>query len=343
MSRTSRRISGLLAFSLSLVSRPAFAEAPDPQKLLESALNPPDVAFRGRMMVTHWFGKQTSAEEVEVYHSPPNLNRREFLSPDGAVQRVVVSDGDVEEIRLVRRQRVVSGDAVKSYEKIMKPERELELLLKNYELSVATRTDEVAGRQAWILELKPKVAGKPWQRLWVDREHGLILENKRFLPKRHYAELSRYSRVELSKNLDPRLFELKLASASTAGAGSGLEPDFMTLEELSKATGKMVSFPTELPSGFSFESADYFSVGEQTVLHARYTDGLAVLSLFQTDKPVRLPKGGTATVAPPSTARPSIRLAAIGKVLNWKRGRQYFTLMGDVSVELLQSVSAQLK
>ena len=341
MIRTSRPTRLLSVLFLCVGADPAWASSPPaPQQLLESALSP-DVPFKGRMMVTHWFGKQTQAEEVQVYHALPNLTRREFLSPDGAVQRVMVSDGDTEEILLLKNRKVVSGDAVKSYEKVMKPERELEMLFSNYELSVSTNTDEVAGRKAWVLELKPKVSGKPWQRLWIDQQAGIILENKRFLPKHHYAVLSRYSHIEISKSLDPKLFELTLSSA---GAGPGLEPDFMTLEELRKATGKPVSFPQELPAGFAFESADRFNYKDHEVLHARYTDGLDVLSLFQTDRPVSLPKGGTAALAPPAKGLgSSIRLSTAGRVLNWKHGKQYFTLISDVSVELLQSISAKLK
>jgi outer membrane lipoprotein-sorting protein len=310
--------------------------------LLESSLSP-DVAFKGRMMVTHWFGHQTTAEEVEVYHAPPNLYRREYISPEGTVQRVQISDGDVEQNFLVRQNKTISGDAVKSYEKVMSPEREMALLLKNYELSVSTKADEVAGRKAWILELKPLVTGKSWQKLWIDQQVGLILENKKFLPKHHYAVLSRYSKIEIQKQVKPELFELTVSSNDVAGTGHGLEPDFLTLEELKKATGKNPSFPTDLPEGFAFESADYFPYRDHVVLHARYTDGLAVLSLFQTDLPVRVPKNATATLAPPTKGGGSIRLSTVGNVLNWKRGGQYFTLMGDVSKELLQSISAKLK
>ncbi len=331
---------------LILLLVPALAGAepatPDALKLLDDSLSP-EVSFRGRMMVTHWFGKQTRAEEVEVYHGPGNLYRREFLSPDGIVTRVQVSDGDIEENLLVKHHKVVSGDAVKSYEKVMKPEREMELLLANYEISVSTKPDEVAGRKAWVLELKPKIAGKPWQKLWIDQEHALILENKRYLPKKRFAVLSRYSRIEVAKQLDPKLFELSLSSRAVMGGAHGLEPDFKTLEELKKATGKDVSFPLELPAGFAFESCDDIHWGPQIILHARYTDGLAVLSLFQTDKPVRLPAGATATIEAPSTKTGSIRWAVVGKVLSWQHGKHYFTLMGDVSTEVLQEISAKLK
>ncbi|MFA6004210.1 MAG: hypothetical protein WC881_09085, partial [Elusimicrobiota bacterium] len=69
-----------------------------------------------------------------------------------------------------------------------------------------------------------------------------------------------------------------------------------------------------------------------------YTDGLAVLSLFLTDRPVRLPADGAglnARLSPPG----SMRISSMGKVFSWKRGRQHYTLMSDVSRDLLGRIA----
>ena len=119
----------------------------------------------------------------------------------------------------------------------------------------------------------------------------------------------------------------------------------MSLSDLGKATGKEVPFPSALPAGFAFESADFFHVNRSLVRHARYTDGLAVVSLFATERPVRLPKGGTFSVAAPSSRKgaKSLRLSSAGRVLSWKRGRLHYTLMGDLSRELMESIASRLK
>ena len=319
------------------------APAPSPEELLSSTFEAPLVAYEGRMMVTHWFGKQARAEEVEVYYSPPDRTRREYLTPDGAVSRVVVSDGEKEEVLLVRQNKILKGDAVKKFDKLMSAEREKELLLKNYRLSVI-KEDKVAGRAAWVLELRPLTPGKPFQRLWVDEETRVILENKRFLPKKSFAALSRFSRFEPKKELDETLFTLDLASSAVV-AQEDLEPDFLSLEELGQATGKAVPFPPELPGGFAFESADFFMVNKRLVRQARYTDGLAVVSLFATDRPVRLPKTGTFAVAAPTSGKgaKSLRFSSSGEVLSWKRGSLHYTLMGDLSRELMANIASRVK
>src|SRR5262249_39126937 len=142
-----------------------------------------------------------------------------------------------------------SGDAIKSYSKLMAPDQERSLLIKNYRLLVHD-PESVAGRKAYVLELQPVVEGKPHQVLWIDRDAGVILENKRFLPRRSYAAQAAFTRFDLKEDLDDSLFTLVETSQTLPSLG--LEPDFMTLAELNKATGKSDLFPPELPAGFVF-------------------------------------------------------------------------------------------
>lgn len=226
-------------------------------------------------MVTQWYGNQTRAEEMRVHFAPPASVRREFLNPDGTVARVSVSDGDTE--RLVRGGKIVVGDAVRSYEKVMPPEREKELLLANYELTSST-ADKIAGRPVWLLVLRPKISGKAWQSMTLDQETRVVLRVKRYLPKRPFASQASFTTFEPSKPQESSLFQLEDSKAPTISA-HGMEPDFMTLEQLAQKTGRASRLPAELPGGFVFESADAFKVGKGSVAHARYTDGLTVLSL----------------------------------------------------------------
>src|SRR5262249_38072396 len=112
------------ALLLLLPIRSSFAASqPPPETLLDWALQPPQVDYRGRMMFTQWFGKQARAEDVEIYRSGER-SRREFLAPDGTPSRVLISDGERQEVHLVKKGKVLKGDAVGSYEKVMPPEHE---------------------------------------------------------------------------------------------------------------------------------------------------------------------------------------------------------------------------
>ncbi len=310
---------------------------PAPEELLRSALADPAIPYQGRVMVTQWYGKQTHAEEMRVHFAPPSSVRREFLKPDGAVERVSVSDGDTE--RVARGGKIVFGDAVRSYEKVMPPDRERAILLANYELLSST-ADKIAGRPVWLLILRPKIEGKAWQSMTFDQETRVVLRVKRYLPQRPFASQASFTTFEPGKAQDQALFRLDDSTAAVVAA-HGMEPDFLTLDQLAQKTGRASRLPAELPGGFVFESADSFKVGKGNVAHARYTDGLTVLSIFETERPVRLPKSGSLGVS--SAFHGALRASRAGKVLNWRGGDRHYTLMADLSRELLAEIARALK
>jgi outer membrane lipoprotein-sorting protein len=319
-----------------LLSVPAGA-VPAADVLLQSALSSPTIPYQGKVMVTQWYGKQTRAEEMRVHFAPPDNIRREFLKPDGRISRISVSDGEHETVS--SGGKVVVGDAVRSYEKVMPAEREREILLSNYELLVDT-SDKVAGRPVWLLTLKPKIDGKAWQSMAIDQETKVVLRVKRYLPRHSFASSASFTSFEPSKPQDEALFHLGAATAAAVSAPS-LTPDFMTLDQLAKETGRASRLPMSLPGGFVFESADAFKAGSSKVAHARYTDGLTVLSVFETEHPVRIPKGGR--IATGAEFPGALSASRAGRVLNIKAGGRHYTLMGDLSLELLADIARALK
>ena len=71
---------------------------------------------------------------------------------------------------------------------------------------------------------------------------------------------------------------------------------------------------------------------------ARYTYGLAVLSIFRTKKPVKIPRGMTEAGGGSTSA---LRLSAVGHVLGVTKGGRHYTFVGDVSAALLSSIGAE--
>jgi len=323
-----------------LAARAICAASPDPLELLQGAAAGPTTAYEGHVSVIRWFGKRTRAEEANVFFSPPNRYRWEFIAPDGSPERLVVSDGKKEYLSLPHQGKLLCGDAVKSSPKPTEPDREFELMLKNYRVTLSGAEKRV-GRAVWVVEIAPHVRGKPTQRVWIDQQTNVLLESGRFWDKGAFAVLSRYTRFEPKESLAEELFEFK-TNPGTEVDEHGLDPDYLSFEEMRRATGKTFNFPQTLPGGFVFESADFFDVQAQTVRQARYTDGLAALSLFQTNRPVRPPKdSGPEAALPPHPG--DFGLASTGHVLRFRRGGLYYTLLGDVSEELLSRIAASVK
>ena len=69
---------------------------------------------------------------------------------------------------------------------------------------------------------------------------------------------------------------------------------------------------------------------------------LTVISIFQTDRPVRMPKGGI--IRPDATPLPGpLRASRAGKLIQWTSGARHYTLMGDVSRELVADIIKSLR
>jgi outer membrane lipoprotein-sorting protein len=354
--RATGRSSGLLGLivAAAVALAPARAQTPpDPQALLDATLAPPSVPYQGRVMVTQFFGRTksgaiaTRAEEMLVHVSPPDRVRREFLAPDGSVSRILISDGDQESVLLVQSGRTVLGNALRGEEKVLAPELERETLLSNYDLSVST-AEKVSGRATWRLTIAPKVEGKSWQTLWIDQDTKIVLRMKRWQPQRPFASEAQFTSFEPRKEQDPELFRVEDSTDGRVDASSGavvrargLAPRFLTLDQLGAAGGGP-RLPDTLPGGFIFESADEFFIRKSPVRHARYTDGLTVLSVFQTDRPVRLPKDGSAIPAGAEPLPGALRASSAGKVLQWKVGARHYVMMADVSRDLMAEIAKTL-
>lgn len=322
----------------------AAPESSDPQAtaLLKEALSPPSFSYRGRMMVTHWYGPHTKTEDVRVWFKPPNSYRWEFVNPDGHVNRVHVRAGEDEYLRVAGEPTILTGKAVKSSPKQISPDREWELLQKNYDI-LKVNEEAVAGRQTVIVEVSPRTNEKPKQRFWIDPQTGVILAIKRFREGGRLAVYSRFTDFQQGAEVPDDKFSTRKSSPTVTQA-HGYDQEFMSLAEFERESGRKSRLPEVLPLGFEFESVDTFKVDAFNVYHYRYTDGMNIVSIFETSRPSRFP----ASVAnSPRTVRKSpgspFQTTESDFVIERKLGKRYFTLISDVSEEALKTISQSLK
>ena len=317
------------------------AETPGPQAiaLLRNAFNAPTFAYRGHMTVTHWFGSGTKSEDVEVWFKPPNSYRWEFLNPDGRVNRVHVRAGDSEVLHMAGQPTVLQGKATKATPKQISADSEWDLVQKNYQI-LQVGEGAVAGRKTIVLELSPRAAGKPKQQFWIDPDSGVILAIKRFREGGHLAIYSRFTEFQQG----PEISDDRFATTSSSEAATekhGYDQEFKSLAEFEKQSGNKSRLPAVLPMGFEFESVDTFKSDSFTVHHFRYTDGMNVVSIFETTKPSKFASPSTRTL-PASPVGP-FQITDTGYVFQKKVGDRYFTLISDVSQESLKTIGLALK
>ncbi len=281
---------------------------PDPIALLRKALNPP-VAYSCRIAVSSWGSHKGDTALLREWRLPDGRYRIEYLSPKNLRGTVLISDGK-------RRWRIVEGKAVWELEvDTLTPER-LDLLSKNYRLTVLGATS-VLGRKAWQVAISPKVKGKPHHKFWLDAEHGIILKgeisDERDVP---IAFMSVTDLKFLSQKEVPRL----LFTPPVKAAATKSQKQLTKVQAQNKWSLKL---PDSLPFGFVLERVEEVDLPKNLrTLHAVYSDGLTKISLFVL----------------PSNLKPSLgssRVSIVQKPL----GKRALLVVGGIDKNLLELIA----
>jgi outer membrane lipoprotein-sorting protein len=293
--------------------------------MITRVLNPPAQTYQGHLMMTSWSGGQTRAEDVSVYYRAPNAYRLEFLSPNGTVDRAVVTDGSRKRVQVMQAGHVTQDFMTPFAPSSLSREDEKNLVIRNYRVVVKGET-MILGRSTVLVELTPLAKGKPLHQLRIDRETSVVLEAKEFNPDGKSGSLMRFTEFHPKSALPDSLF---LAPAELDASS----PEY-TRAEPTAPTGPVTG-------GFMVQGVDYFDVTGKSVRHVRYTDGVLPLSLFETPLPVRIPQEKSLSLA---SERPlGVGFSTQGRVCSWKKNNQYFTLIGDVQEDLLKNIADTIK
>jgi negative regulator of sigma E activity len=283
----------LIAGALSLCAVSAWTEDPNPVVILRRTTSAPAVAYQGVVTVGIRQGHESRLEEVNVRFKPPNHYRWEYMAPDGKVERVVVSHKEPG-LQLAKQ--------------------EWNLLLANYTVNV-TGMDNILGRPVWQLELIPRVAGKCHRHLLIDQQTGVILENKKFRPNHKETVMSRFIRFDAPASFPDSMFDEQSEPVKNVSGVYDHVP-----------TAQRGPLPQTLPNGFQLVSASAMQIGDNIITQLRYTDGLSVISVFETVRPVN--------AAAPEMGNPSVHHVVSRRVPNG-----HITFIGDMSDDLLNEIS----
>ena len=295
--------------ALFLLGALAFAlpdERPDPLLLLRKSFNP-SIAYTCKVVVTAWRSPKGETALLSEWRFPGGRYRIEYLAPKNLRGTVITSDGR-------RRWRIVNGRAVWDLAvDELTPER-LDLLSQNYQLELV-RSATVLNRKAWLVEITPKVKGKPKHLLWLDAEHGIVLKGELVGSNKTPIAFMTVTELKFLKpsKVDQNMFVPPKKSVTTKFASFPL-----TKEEAMRRWA--VTLPDKLPFGFRLERVEEAALAQKRpTLHAIYTDGLIRVSLFV------LPKGQDFPVA-------VSRLP----VARWKQKGRTFLLVGNLDKSLLE-------
>lgn len=303
------------------------------------------VSFRATKTVILWHQSGTSACISNIAHKAPNLTKTEYLpsSASSCGFRTVISDGKSTwhyepSIQVVFHMHETSlcpdnGKSRADREEYNQTEDML-LIRANYEVALVA-TENLAGRQAYVIELKPRHPGNPSRRIWVDREYPFILKTEKYGPDGAMSSVSFYNQIEFVPLLSDDIFKLDIPP-HVAKVELPVSGNVIPLDELEKEADFRIPVPEFTPPGYVIEGGILSPYKAFPSAHIRLTDGLNTISYFVSPGIAR-DKSGENRVS----AMSDISGAT---VLRWSKGGYEFTLVSELDESLLtqmaQSVGA---
>ncbi len=338
--RPFKTIAGFLVLSAAIshaaeTATKVFAEKMSPAAIKDlaiAAFQPPKVPFEARLMLTEWRQGKTNAEEVQLYFTPPEAYRIEFLSFNGQIQKTVLTNEKTAYIRSTGDAKTLPVDTPLQISSLLTDEQVEDLLTKNYIFEVKG-TDMFIGRSVWLLQLSPRVSGKPIHELKVDRETQVVLEHRRYLTKEDAGSLTRFSTFRPNKKFAEDVFlPVEAITGFTTSAAHDLDsPTFKTMSPPPDSY-------LQLPAGFFLRGYRSFQVQGTTANYFSYTDGATPLSVFKTTLPVKFPQG--TSVSDKLTVLPTeVGLSSADQIYYGRSGQDYYTLIGEISPDLLNNIA----
>jgi outer membrane lipoprotein-sorting protein len=287
-----------------------------------------NLAYSGSMLIN-------GSQRTRISHEGPMRQRQEFLTADGQVNDVVVSDGQIRWHYMARLKTV----KVMPLDHAHNLERRLALLQKNYRFAVMGQAHQ-AGRLVLLTQFTPVHRGNMVHRLWIDFETHLPLVVERRTEDGRLVDRSEYTHIDYGVHFDAQTFRFKIPE------GSHVESDTTVLAHGDGQTvqPKVMNFhpalPRELPEGYALLSWQYFLSHTQVpTFNWRFADGMNLLSLFAIDE-------SQAAKLPPDAKLVSTKdlnaylLEQNGnRMLTWKAHGVSYTLVGHLPQENMLKIA----
>ncbi|MFN3421494.1 MAG: sigma-E factor regulatory protein RseB domain-containing protein [Armatimonadota bacterium] len=186
---------------------------------------------------------------------------------------LVLLDDGKSVYRLLPRQRF----AVRM--PIVSQKLNFELLKRNYEIRLLP-SEQIAGRDCYVLAAQPKHPNNPSRKVWVDKSHFVVLRdeilNSDGTPIRIFVVRS----INFNADIDESLFSIPTGWQVSNAPYRPIEN--LSLAEAEKIAGFEVRLPQFVPEGYRLSGVGVTYCQHGTpIVHLQYSDGLNTISVFE--------------------------------------------------------------
>ena len=291
--------------------------------------------YLGNKVVVDFSRLTPQVTRLSVLYQTGGKERRVYQATDS----VVVIDGDFfyqyhpKKNLLVKKKLPGEG----GYSTLQR--ENLKQTLVSYELRTSP-SEAVAGRATRLYEFIPRRAGtRPLRKVWVDVETGLFLRTEIYSPDDKLILFSAFEKVDFQPKVTPASFSMEVPSnvrVVEAEEGDCLEPD-----EAMRIAGFPVGLPDYLPWGFVRKCIRARRVNTFSEIQVLYSDGLSLLSIFESSKGRPYGKEGPKGSTGVRVGEYSGNLYHLGlmSALSWKASWAHLTILGEMSREEMLKVA----
>ena len=208
--------------------------------------------------------REQNPEIHEIIWKKPDLMKMTILSPDKDTEVIMVSDGDFQRIYSSESKTVFKTEVSDNFDglKLFEPNVYAEFLngiILNGKLLSLLRTENIDGKNAYVLELTPSGKNESFQwksKIWVDGENWMLIRCELYDNEGNpYLDIE-IRDVKLNTGIPDSEFEFKVpdgAQVKVLGPEDfKSEPKKMTLEEAKELIDFKILTPEYLPEGYEF-------------------------------------------------------------------------------------------
>ena len=292
-------------------------------------------SYRGRQVTSSWKAGKTLA--ITVSHRAGGWDRIDYTAPDRLRGHSLVSNGR-QEWQLNPQTKTLTVRAVSP-----RPNDATEdatgynLLRSNYTLSLESVPETFANRKAFVLTITRKSNHTIARRLWIDAATNIVLRREVFQEDGRLAVTVAFTEIDFHPKFAPDAFSIPGMRGETGIRTIKIARDPEQPIDIRAVAGqldrKAIAPPN--PAGYRLIGAGVLPYkANRTALHLRYSDGLNLVSLFETQRiltsrPTRVP----AIMHPAHIAGVNVNVTHHGSLttINWDTKSLNLTLMGEAA------------
>lgn len=357
------------------------AEVPGVEDAIQKLIRSSDtVNFIGKRVQISYTPNGVAMREELITRKAPDKKRIEILSPNEMKDLVIVVNGNEPGRGMIfnRKDNGRPGPDRRDGDRRMGrrppfppppfneidelPVKNEQTLLKNYNVLVLYG-GHVARRTTYLLEIEPKIYNKPSRKVWMDTITGFPLKMEQYDRQNRLRWMFSYSEINFNPKINDALFKLQSPPPPPGRKPPPRPPDMgphmdrehnelwsfnkgkLDVNMIKKTTQMNLMIPEHLPLGFDLQSINLIRFDEHKSIHLVYSDGLTVLSAFQSplgDERRREDRGWEhGNVGNMNIKGVNVEIISDGImfIFRWKYNNVNMTLIGEQSLSEMVNIA----